>query len=266
MQTIFITGASAGLGKATAQLFQSKGWKVIATMRNPEKETELEQLENVVLLPLDVTNPKQVRETVQKAITLGPVDVVFNNAGYGLIGALEACSEEQVIGQIDTNLTGVIRVTQAFIPHFKARRSGLFIATSSIFGLVSNPLSCVYNATKWAIEGWSESLSYELAQFNIGVKTLAPGGIKSNYMQVMQLAGHPDYDALMQQMTAVFSAGMLEFTAPEKIAETVYEAATDGKDRQTYLAGPDAEKLFAQRLAQGADAFRIALTKQMLPQ
>jgi NADP-dependent 3-hydroxy acid dehydrogenase YdfG len=96
MKTIFITGASAGLGKASAKLFQSKGWRVIATMRNPEKETELNKLENVVLLPLDVTNIEQINVTVREALNLGAIDVVFNNAGYGLIGPLESCSEEQI--------------------------------------------------------------------------------------------------------------------------------------------------------------------------
>lgn len=265
MKTIFITGASAGLGKATAKLFHAKGWRVIATMRAPEKETTLHQLDHVTLLPLDVTNAAQVNATVQSAIRLGDIDVVFNNAGYGLIGALEACTEEQMTAQIDTNLTGVLRVTQAFIPYFKQRKQGLFITTTSVFGLVSNPLSSVYNATKWALEGWSESMSYELAPFHIGIKTIAPGGIKSNYMNVMQVAGHKDYEPLMQKMTTVFSDGLLTFTEPEVIAATVYEAATDEKDQLTYLAGPDAHKLVAQRQAQGADGFRIGMTKLMQP-
>jgi len=263
MKTIFITGASAGLGKATAHLFLANGWKVIATMRNPEKETELNLLENVTLLPLDVTNPDLIHETVQKAIALGPVDVVFNNAGYGLVGALEACTEKQITDQIDTNLTGVIRVTQAFIPHFKEKKSGLFITTTSIFGLVTNPLSSVYNATKFALEGWSESLSYELAAFNIGIKTVAPGGIKSNYMNVMQVAGHEDYQPLFNKMTEVFAKGLLAFTEPEVIAQTVYEAATDGKDQLTYLAGEDAKKLMAQREAEGAEGYRMAMCNAM---
>lgn len=265
MKTIFITGASAGLGKATAKLFQSKGWRVIATMRSPEKETELNRLPHVELLPLDVNNPGQIETTVQQAILSGDVDVVFNNAGYGLVGALEACSDQQITDQIATNLTGVLRVTKAFIPHFKAKRSGLFLTTTSIFGVVSNPLSSVYNATKWALEGWSESISYELAQFNIGIKTVAPGGIKSNYMNVMQLAGHKDYEPLMNKMIAVFSEGLLTFTAPEEIAEAAYEAATDGKDHMTYIAGEDAKKMFAHRQKDGADAFRIAMTKLMHP-
>lgn len=265
MNTILITGASAGLGKATAKLFQAKGWNVIATMRTPEKETELNQLDHVTLLPLDVTDVAQIHAIVEKALQLSDIDVVFNNAGYGLIGALEACTDEQITAQIATNLTGVLRVTQAFIPYFKEKNRGLFITTTSVFGLVSNPLSSVYNATKWALEGWSESMSYELAPFHIGIKTIAPGGIKSNYMNVMQVAGHKDYAPLMQKMTTVFSDGLLTFTEPEVIAATVYEAATDNKDQLTYLAGPDAYRLVAQRQSQGADGFRIGMTKLMQP-
>jgi NAD(P)-dependent dehydrogenase (short-subunit alcohol dehydrogenase family) len=120
-KTIFITGASSGLGKATAKLFQSKGWNVIATMRNIENETELSQLENVTLLPLDVTDLENIQSTAQKAIELG-VDVVFNNAGYGLIGPLEGLSDEQITKQFNTNLLGVLRVTKEFIPYFREKK------------------------------------------------------------------------------------------------------------------------------------------------
>lgn len=167
-KTIFITGASSGLGKATAKLFQSKGWNVIATMRNPAAETELNTLENVTLLPLDVTNPEQIRNTVAEATGKYDIDVVFNNAGYGLVGALEAFSDEQIVRQINTNLLGVIRVTQAFVPYFREKKSGLFITTTSIGGLVTFPLDSIYHATKWALEGWSESMSFELGLHNIG--------------------------------------------------------------------------------------------------
>lgn len=262
MKTIFITGASAGLGKATAKLFQSNGWRVIATMRRPEAETELRQLPNITLLPLDVTNVAQIQSTVEKAIALGDIDVVFNNAGYGLVGALEACSDEQIAAQINTNLMGVLRVTKAFIPYFREKQEGLFITTTSVCGFSSNPMSCVYNATKWALEGWSESISYDLARFNINIKTVAPGGIKSNYMNVMEVASDPTYDALFKRLTELFQDGtLMEFTEAENIAQVVYEAATDGKDQLRYLAGNDALKIHQQRLDEGAENYRKRLTK-----
>ncbi len=115
MKTIFITGASTGLGKATSKLFASQGWQVIATMRKPELEKELNQINNIRLLPLDVTKPGQIKETTQKAMAMADIDVVFNNAGYGLMGPLESTTDEQLVRQLDTNILGVIRVTQAFI-------------------------------------------------------------------------------------------------------------------------------------------------------
>ncbi len=120
-KTIFITGASSGLGKSAAKLFQSKGWNVIATMRNPEKENELTHLKNVKVLPLDVTVPNQILKTVDEILTASDVDVVLNNAGYGLVGPLEAFSEEQISTQIQTNLLGVINISRAFLPYFRKK-------------------------------------------------------------------------------------------------------------------------------------------------
>src|ERR1700761_1739255 len=161
MKTIFITGTSSGLGKAAVKLFSSNKWNVIATMRNPEKETELNKLPNVTLMALDVSNFAQIRRVVQTAISSGTVDVVFNNAGYALTGPLESYSEEQIIRQINPNQMGAILVTKAFIPYFREKKGGLFITTTSIGGLVTFPLNSVYHATKWALEGFNESLSFE---------------------------------------------------------------------------------------------------------
>lgn len=261
MKTIFITGASTGLGKATAKLFQSKGWNVIATMRNPEKDIELSYLPNVTLLPFDVTNLEQINKTVKEITSKQNIDVVFNNAGYGLVGALESYSDDQITKQIDTNLTGVLRVIKAFIPYFKEKRNGLFITTTSVCGFSSNPLSPVYNATKWALEGFSESISYDLALFNIGIKTVAPGGIKSDFMKGMVATVDHDYDILNERLGQLFSDGtLIEFTPPEKIAEIIFEAATDEKDQLRYLAGNDAVKISNERDIKGRENFRRDLT------
>ena len=261
MKTIFITGASTGLGKATAKLFASKGWKVIATMRKPETEGELNRVDNITLLPLDVTNLEQIKSTAQKAIALGNIDVVFNNAGYGLIGPMEPVTDEQLTRQINTNILGVIRVTQAFIPYFREKKSGLFITTTSMGGLLTFPLSSVYHATKWALEGWSESLAFELNQFGIGIKTVSPGGIKTDFVRrSLDTTSHPAYSALIEKLFA----GIHEdsFSTAEQIAEIVYEAATDGKDKLRYVAGADAEALYAQRLQLGDEAFRKGMAQQ----
>lgn len=263
MKTIFITGSSAGLGKAVAKLFQANGWKVIATMRNPQKETELNVLENVSVIALDVNNPEEITLTVHKIMEQGPIDVVFNNAGYGLSGALEACTDQDIVDQINTNLLGVIRVTKAFIPYFKQRGSGLFITTTSIFGLTTGPLASIYNATKWALEGWSESMFYELLQLNIRIKTIAPGLIRSSFVNGVKACVHPEYDEMYSKMLEVFMGGFLEFSEPEVIAEVVYEAATDMKDQLRYLAGKDAIKLFKLRSEVGNEGFRQHVSKLM---
>lgn len=256
-KTIFITGASTGLGRATAQLFQAQGWQVIATMRSPEADTELKNLEGVTLLPLDVTDLQQIQSTVQQALELGPVDVVFNNAGYGLMGPLEALTDEQIQRQLNTNLLGVIRVVQAFVPHFRERGRGTFITTTSIGGLVAFPIASTYHATKWALEGWSESMAFELAAFGIAIKTVSPGAIRTDFMhRSLDTASHPAYEALSQAMFGNAGEWIEQASAPETIAQVVWEAATDGKDQLRYVAGEDAQRFYAQRLELGAEPFR----------
>lgn len=258
-KTIFITGSSTGLGRAAALRFAGEGWRVVATMRQPERETELTQHANVTLLALDVTRPEQIAAVAKQAIELGPVDVVFNNAGYGLAGPLEGTTDAQIVQEIDTNLLGVIRTTQAFIPYFRERRTGLFIATTSIGGLMTYPFNSIYHATKWAIEGCYESLSFELSKFGIGVKTVSPGGIRTDFFgRSLVMARHPAYDALVGAALARFTdpARQARYSTAEQVAGVVYEAATDGKDQLRYVVGEDAKAAFAQRRAAGDEAFR----------
>jgi len=263
MKTIFITGASTGLGKATAKLFASNGWKVIATMRKPGNENELGLIGNITLLPLDVTDPAQITATVERAISTGTIDVVFNNAGYGLMGPLEAITDEQVVRQLNTNLLGVIRVTQAFIPYFRQQRHGLFITTTSMGGLITFPFASIYHATKWALEGWSESLAFEMKKIGVGVKTVSPGGIKTDFLnRSADMAAHPAYDVLLQKMFSHVNED--HFSTAEQIAEVVYEAATDGNEKLRYPAGEDAKALYAQRLQVGDEAFRKNMEEMFL--
>lgn len=263
MKTIFITGASTGLGKATAKLFASNGWKVIATMRNPENDKELHVINNITLLPLDVTNLAQIKETTQKAIALGDIDVVFNNAGYGLMGPLESTSDEQLVRQLNTNILGVIRVTQAFIPYFREKQNGLFITTTSIGGFITFPFSSVYHATKWALEGWSESMAFELKKIGVDIKTVSPGGIKTDFLsRSADMSSHPAYNKWLEKMFSGINED--HFTPAEQIAEVVYEAATDGKDQLRYVAGEDAKAFYAQRLQIGDEAFRKQMEQMLL--
>lgn len=259
---IFITGSSTGLGRATAKLFASRGWRVLATMRKPEAETELGGLPGVTLLPLDVTRPAQIRDIAARAIDLGPVDVVFNNAGYALAGPLEGMTDAEIVRELDTNVLGVIRTTQAFLPHFRERKAGTFITTTSIGGHIAYPFNSLYHATKWALEGFCESLAFELSKHGIAVKTVAPGGIKTDFLsRSLVLAQHEAYAPLMAKALAAFTnpARAASHSTAEQIAEVVFEAATDGKDQLRYIAGQDAKASYAQRKALGDEAFRKAV-------
>lgn len=264
-KTIFITGASSGLGRATALLFRSKGWKVIATMRDPGKETELAELDNIIPQQLDVTNTESIETAVSNTLASHKIDVVFNNAGYGLMGALEALTDQQIVKEIYTNLLGVIRVTQAFIPHFREKKQGLFISTTSMGGLFGFPLHSIYHATKFGVEGWSESMSFELSLHNIGIKTIAPGGFSTNFLgRSLDRSSHPSYKELEDKLFANIDTMMEAASTPEQIAAIVYEAATDGKDQVRYVAGNDANSLYARRLEIGNEAFRKEIRQQFL--
>lgn len=250
-KTIFITGASSGLGKAAAKVFQQNGWNVIATMRKPENETELTQLENVTVLKLDVTNSADIIQTIHNVLSKQPVDVVLNNAGYGLIGPLESFNEEQILNQFQTNLFGVINVTRAFLPNFRERKQGTFINITSTFGLLGYPTCSIYNASKFGVDGFSEGLAYELAPFGIKVKIVAPGGMQTDFAgRSLQGGLHEAY----QDVTAKVSEGYSEeqianYTKAETVAEIIYNAASDEKSQLRYIAGNDANELYNERLS-----------------
>lgn len=182
-KVIFITGTSSGLGKTIAKHFAAMGWKVAATMRNPSKETELTQLDNISVFKMDVTDPASVKKAVAEIIdTFGQIDIVVNNAGIGRYGALELVTDNEVNEQWDTNVKGVINVIRAALPHFKAKNTGMFINVSSIMGLTTGmPLGSMYNMSKFAIEGLSEALYYELKPLNIEIRLVEPGGFKSEF-------------------------------------------------------------------------------------
>ena len=146
-KTILITGSSTGIGRATATYFANHGWKVAATMRTPEKESELQTHENIEVFRLDVTDQQSIDAAIASTIeAFGKIDVVLNNAGYGTAGPFEAATKDQVKRQFDTNLFGLFDVTRAALPHFRERKSGLFINISSIGGLVTLPTPTFYPA------------------------------------------------------------------------------------------------------------------------
>jgi NADP-dependent 3-hydroxy acid dehydrogenase YdfG len=148
-KTVLITGASSGFGKVTAKLFDKNDWNVIATMRSPEKETELSALSNVFITKLDVTDKLSIQSAVAAGIQkFGKIDVLVNNAGYGALGILEAATEQQVKQQFDVNLFGLIEVTKAVLPGMRQQKSGTIINVSSVGGRITFPFSSLYHATK----------------------------------------------------------------------------------------------------------------------
>jgi NAD(P)-dependent dehydrogenase (short-subunit alcohol dehydrogenase family) len=270
MKTVVITGSSSGIGKATAKYFAAQGWKVAATMRAPEKETELNQLENVSLYALDVTDEASIENATQQILNdFGTVDVVLNNAGYAVMGTFESATPEQIKRQFDVNVFGVMNVTRAFLPHFRANGAGLFLNVSSMGGQVTFPFLSLYHGTKWAVEGFSESLSYELGGLGIQVKIIEPGVVLTDFygrsMTFSAKEGLTAYDELLAQYQAN-RANMESTTSstPEQLAEAIYGAAIDGKAQLRYLVGADAEQMIGLRKAQGDDGFVAAITQQML--
>jgi len=263
-KTIFITGASSGLGKAAAMLFAGRGWTVVATMRNPASAPELAGIQGVTVLALDVTDPAQIRQVAQAVLETHRVDVVLNNAGYGLAGPFEGATDDDLRRQIDTNLMGVLRVTQAFLPHLRQNQSGTIVTVTSVGGHVTFPFNSVYHATKWGLEGWNESLAFELAELGIRAKTVAPGGILTDFAgRSLTLTKHPAYDALVQKTMAGFGKNSNRSTA-DQIAEVVWQAATDGKDQVHYVAGKDAKFLIRLRKWLGVPRFLGMIRRRFL--
>lgn len=261
MNTIFITGSSSGIGKATAKLFAEKGWTVIATMRTPEKETELTAYDNIKLFPLDVTKPEQIEKTVSAVLSEYDVDVLFNNAGYGMKARFEDMTEDAMMRSLNTNLLGMIRVTQKFIPYFKVKKSGMILTTTSLAGEMGLVLDGVYAADKWAVTGLCEMLYHELYPFGIRVKTLVPGVVNTNFK--MDFSEMPGYDELIAKQGALLMPNENALESPEEAAADAYAAVTDGDDdRMCYVTGTVAKELYEKRQALGDEAFRKYIREQ----
>lgn len=239
-KTVLITGASSGIGAATAELFASEGWNVAATMRRPSGST-IEGASRVAVLRLDVTDAASIETAVAETLArFGGIDVLVNNAGYGLNGPLEALSGEQVDRQLATNVAGLIAVTQRIIPIMRQRRSGTIVNISSIGGIVAFPFASTYHATKFAVEGLSESIRYELAPHGIRVKLVEPGGIKTGFMDAIEWGRHPAYEPQLGSMIDLTKRLNEKLPGPEAVAGVILKAATDrsGRLRYTAKAGP----------------------------
>ena len=249
-KTIFITGTSSGLGRETALYFAKQGWNVAATMRSPEKETELTKHPNIRVFRLDVTNLGQVSSAIADAIAaFGRIDVVVNNAGMGAYGALELASEEAIDWQFAVNVRGPINIIRAFLPHFRNNGGGTFINISSFMGLtVAVPLGSLYAMSKFALEGLTEGLHYELKPQNIRIHLVEQGGTENtNFVNNVSWSGEgptsPNgqttrkvptsaYNELTEKLKHLMAtAGPEHKSHPQEIIDVIYSLAT-GKNQR----------------------------------
>ncbi|MCF1675284.1 SDR family oxidoreductase [Tetragenococcus halophilus] len=256
MKTIFITGASSGIGKETAKYFSNHGWQVIATMRNLDKGKDLSELSNVVTMPLDVTNPKQIQDTCQEAMKRYDIDVLFNNAGYGLMAPIERIEKRQIEQLFNTDVFGTMLVTQEFIPHFKKRQKGTILTTTSLAGIIALPLDGVYGAAKRALTSMCESLYYELKPFGITVKVMLPGGTNTPFLESAD-ADVSGYETASANQRKWLLNGNSQFPSPDQAAEVIYMAATDGKDKIHYPTDSASQKLYNQYMDSNIEDFKI---------
>jgi len=269
-KTVLITGCSSGLGKTTARHFAAQGWNVIATMRKPDQSLAAGYPEQMLVLPLDVTNPASIESAIAAGIArFGHIDTVVNNAGISVVSIFEATAKETIRGIFETNVFGVMNVMQAVIPHLRDHGGGTIINITSGVGLAAVPLLALYTATKHAVEGLSESLSYELESQNILVKLVEPGAMRTtsftaNTMEASQAVSvpakyKPYFDHMMRSMTNY----PLPDADEEQVVATIHAAATDPSNRLRYLAGPDTEEMARLRWSTSEDEYLSTMNRLM---
>jgi NAD(P)-dependent dehydrogenase (short-subunit alcohol dehydrogenase family) len=242
-QTVLITGASSGYGLETARHFHAKGWTVIATMRTP-RDDALPRSDRLRLLPLDVTKSESIAAALSAA---GPIDVLVNNAGVGIVGAFEATPMAHIRHVFETNTFGVMAMTQAVIPQFRTRRAGVIVNVTSSVTLAPMPLAAAYTASKQAIEGFTGSLAHELGYFGIRAKLVEPG-----YAPTTRFAHNTSvkvedlipeaYAPFAKPIFAAFAHPPL-VTMETDVADAIWRAAHDTSGQLHFPAGPDAVAL-----------------------
>lgn len=266
-KTILITGASSGIGKATAIYFQQKGWNVIATMRKPEAAKELRELGNVLIAKLDVTDDKSITTAVAAGLKhFGKIDVLLNNAGYGAYGPLEATPIEKIERQFETNVLGVLKTTKALLAHFRKNESGVIINISSVGGKVTYPLGTLYHGTKFAVEGVSEALHYEMGAIGVRVKLIEPGMVATDFggrsFDFSNDEKLTEYQEVVKGVFAGFEDAQKLASPASAIAEVIYTAATDDSEKLRYPAGKDAEVLLENRKTADDESFFSQIKEQ----
>jgi NAD(P)-dependent dehydrogenase (short-subunit alcohol dehydrogenase family) len=241
--TILITGASSGIGEATAKYFIQQGWNVAATMRSPEHASSWATDKSAICPRLDVTDPMSIASAIDLTLErFGQIDVLVNNAGYALMGPIEGTTTEKFHQQFQTNVFGVVSTMQAVLPLFRQRGYGTIINVTSIGGRIGFPMTASYHGTKWAIEGISEAMRFELEPLGIQVKIIEPGGTKTNFINHgAAWAIHPAYAQPIDLVQKFMSKINDRLPEPEGVAKAIYRAATDRSQRLRY--SPHSEML-----------------------
>ncbi|MDF0696117.1 SDR family oxidoreductase [Rhizobium sp. MC63] len=263
-QTILITGTSSGFGEATANYFARQGWNVVATMRNPEA-SKLTSEGNVLVTRLDVQDRASIEDAIANGIArFGRIDALVNNAGYGLFSIFERIPREAIQQQFDVNVFGLMDVTRAILPHFRASRAGTIVNITSGAGIVGFPFASIYSASKFAVEGFSEALSYELGSLGIKVKIIEPGGApQTNFMARTGAESangqppHQDYAPFLDHVGQMYGnmAGGSDEDAIEKVVAAIYAASTDQSDRLRYTPTNDIQPLVNARRGSSEDRY-----------
>ncbi len=233
---VLITGASSGIGRTTAELLAGQGLRVFGTSRKPEMIRQ----QNFTMLPLDVCSDESVAACLNQVVEqAGHPDILINNAGYMLFGALEETTVEEAKAEFETNFFGLCRITAAVLPAMRERRAGQIINISSIAGLLGSPYHGFYSASKHAVEGYSESLRYELKPFNIAVSLVEPGWIKTPLGNNMQKVARsvPDYRPGRQSSLRVIEQKIARADEPEIVARLVLQIVRSKFPRLAYRVG-----------------------------
>jgi NAD(P)-dependent dehydrogenase (short-subunit alcohol dehydrogenase family) len=268
-----VTGSSSGIGYQTALLLARNGFDTFATMRNLNKSkeiTEVAKKENLPLrvLELDVTNDRSVVDAINNiSKERNSIDVVVNNAGYGLMGSLEDSSLDEIKAQFETNLFGAIRVMQKVLPLMRKQKTGIIVNVSSVAGRLGFPMGSAYVSSKFALEGLSESMSYELKQFGIKMVLIEPGVIKTNFVFIKPkraLDTNSSYSQLMNKMQENLFSTLANGTDPKEVATVILRAITDESPEHRYLVGSDALALIDARKNNTDKEFEKIIVRNLL--
>ena len=270
-----VTGSSTGIGYETSLILARNGFLTYATMRNLNKSESIESITTKENLPihikqLDVTDDTSVKNAVEAISSeTGRIDILVNNAGYGLNGAFEDLAMDEIKAQYETNLFGLIRTTQAVLPIMRRQKSGTIINISSGVGRFGLPGSSAYVSTKFAVEGLSESMSYELEPFGIKVVLVEPGVIKTNFVDGMVIARKSQdpkspYSQIIQKMITGLEKMMKNGSSPDLVAKVVLNAATNENPSLRYLAGNDVEQWFGSKRNMSDEEFYKMMKQNLM--